>query len=394
MADDDWDSGSSDSVSETSSEGYLSRLGSSIGGMLVGLLLIPLAVMVLYWNEGRAVDAFTALNAGAAAVVQAKSDGPVDPALEGKLVHLTGAANAGKGIADPQFGIGSANALRVMRNVQMYQWSEETKSESSTEVGGTKTTKKTYTYTKKWSDTAIDSTKFKKSDGHVNPKMAITSQNTDNTAATLGGYTLGKPLLAKLRSNEPLPVDPARPAPQGFRAESGGYYWGQGNEGSPQIGDYKVSFTMVPAGTLSVVGGVNGGILTSFTGKNNFEIAMATPGSASSDQMFAVEKSNQGIFTWILRLVGFLMMLAGFWMLGAPLAMLFAFLPFLEGIADFAVGLVALMAAVPATLIVIALSWMAHRPLLGVGLLIIAGAAFFGLSKMRSERAPKLAVKS
>lgn len=40
---------------------------------------------------------------------------------------------------------------------------------------------------------------------------------------------------------------------------------------------------MVPAGTVSVVGGVNGGILTSFTGKNNFEIALATPGAVTSD---------------------------------------------------------------------------------------------------------------
>lgn len=110
--------------------------------------------------------------------------------------------------------------------------------------------------------------------------------------------------------------------------------------------------------------------------------------------MFAVEKSNQSLFTWVLRLFGFLLMLGGFWQLAAPLATLFFFLPFLEGIADFAVGFLALMAAIPAPLIVIAYSWMAHRPVLAVSLLILAGGAFFALSKMRPERAPKMAVKT
>lgn len=240
MADDDWDSGSNfdnDSISETRSNGYFSRLGSSIKGMFTGLLLIPLAAFVLHWNEGRAVDAFATLNAGASSVAQAQADGKTDPALEGKLIHLTGAASAGMGIADPQFGIGSTHALRVMRTVQMFQWREEKQSKSSTQIGCSKTTTKTYTYTPKWSETPIDSSSFKNRNGHVNPKMAILSHNTDNTAATLGGYTLGTlgaPILAQLRNYEPLPVDPSRPAPQGFRADSGGYYCGQGSEAAPK----------------------------------------------------------------------------------------------------------------------------------------------------------------
>src|ERR1700744_4968592 len=91
---DSFDTGSgtlsgTDTFTETSTEGYGSRLGGSLVAALIGLILVPVAVVLLYWNEGRAVDPIRALNRGGASIVEVDA-GSVDPGSNGKLVHLTG----------------------------------------------------------------------------------------------------------------------------------------------------------------------------------------------------------------------------------------------------------------------------------------------------------------
>ena len=44
----------------------------------------------------------------------------------------------------------------------MYQWKEESHSESQDNLGGSETTTTTYPYDKIWSDSPIDSSYFKK----------------------------------------------------------------------------------------------------------------------------------------------------------------------------------------------------------------------------------------
>src|SRR5689334_19588357 len=46
---------------ETSSQGFGSRLGSSLTGLLIGPLLVIGAIVLLCWNEGRAVQGPTLL---------------------------------------------------------------------------------------------------------------------------------------------------------------------------------------------------------------------------------------------------------------------------------------------------------------------------------------------
>jgi hypothetical protein len=55
--------------------------------------------------------------------------------------------------------------------------------------------------------------------------------------------------------------------------------------------------------------------------------------------------------------------------------MLVAFLPFLEGLVGIGTFFVALGLAIPITLITIAIAWIASRPLIGGGILLVAVAA-------------------
>src|SRR5690242_11372948 len=88
-----------------------------------GLLLVVAAVVLLFWAEGRAVATARALEEGAGIVLSADSS-KLDPANEGKLVHISGDAVAQGVPADTRFGITAEGAVRLVREVEMLQWKE------------------------------------------------------------------------------------------------------------------------------------------------------------------------------------------------------------------------------------------------------------------------------
>ena len=53
-----------DTYTETEKVSYGSRIGSSFGGMIPGILLFLGAFPLLFWNEGRAVKTARARDAG------------------------------------------------------------------------------------------------------------------------------------------------------------------------------------------------------------------------------------------------------------------------------------------------------------------------------------------
>src|SRR3954452_5853960 len=148
-----------DSYREVSSEGWGSRLGKAVKGVVVGLVLFLVSFPLLFWNEGRAVHRAQDLEEGTKNVVSISAD-KADQANNGKLVHLTGKAEPKGTLTDPDFGV-SVHAIRLTRTVEMYQWKEEKKEEKKKKLGGGEETVTTYNYNKGWSDDLQDSSKFK-----------------------------------------------------------------------------------------------------------------------------------------------------------------------------------------------------------------------------------------
>ena len=91
-------------VTETTTIGWGSRLGSSIKGVLFGILMFLAGFPVLFWNEGNTVKTRKALDEGQGACVVAESNAKVDVDLDGKLVHMTGTADTKDVLADAAFG--------------------------------------------------------------------------------------------------------------------------------------------------------------------------------------------------------------------------------------------------------------------------------------------------
>jgi Transmembrane protein 43 len=378
----DFSDSGADSYTETSTEGWGSRIGGSIVAALIGLLLVPVAIVLLYWNEGRAVDAIRALDRGAKSIVEVAAT-PLDLKADGKLVHVTGMLQPGTPARDPVFGVTADGLVRLSRKVEMFQWEEQSKTETHENIGGSKTTTTTYTYRRAWLDHPVDSNRFHGGGDHRNPPMPDKSQIFDAADVTLGAYKVDHQVLDRLSAFTAI-QNPAAPPP-GYMTSGSTFYHGQ-NPADPRIGDVRVTFSGIAAQTVSVAAAATSGILTPWRDANGYTIALAEPGTVPAATLFAEEKKAEGTLTWILRGVGFVVVLVGFLFMARPLTILFAVLPFLESIVGAGAFLAAVTLSVPVTLVTIAIAWIAHRPVIGVGLLVAAVAGLFLLGRIGPRR--------
>ena len=169
--------------------GFFERLWQSITGILIGLGLIALVIWGIFWNEGRAIGTTRALNEGAGVTVSVPS-AQVQPGNESKLIHTTGTLRGGQ-LADADFQV-RAQAVRLVRKVEMYQWKEEQRTENRSNAGGSQTRTTTYSYTRVWSDRPIASQNFRQG-GHQNPAMPITgrSEAAPNHSSRIRSHIFG-----------------------------------------------------------------------------------------------------------------------------------------------------------------------------------------------------------
>ncbi|MBQ6472848.1 MAG: hypothetical protein IJJ33_12760 [Victivallales bacterium] len=118
-------------------------------------------------------------------------------------------------------------------------------------------------------------------------------------------------------------------------------------------------------------------------------IQMLSSGVRSAEEMFQSAEKGNKMMTWLLRLIGFLVMYGGLRMVLGPLDVLADVLPFLGSVMRIGTGLVSFLIAAPCTLVTVAIAWIVYRPVLAIILLVIAAALIFLLFKKRqSGQAP------
>ena len=101
-------------------------------------------------------------------------------------------------IKDPIFDI-IVNDLKLQRSVQMYQWSEESSEKCTDNIWWSETCETTYSYSKTWEDTPIDSNSFYESAWHENPiTWKYESQEREKHPILVWKYTLDDIFVWKL----------------------------------------------------------------------------------------------------------------------------------------------------------------------------------------------------
>jgi len=372
--------------SEVTSEGWFSRIKDSIKGVLVGLVLFVLAFPVLWFNEGRAVRTAKSLEEGAGAVVSVGSD-KVDGAHEGKLVHLSGNTATTDVLTDDTFGV-TFNGIKLQRAVEMYQWVEEEKEESSKKVGGSKETKKTYSYKKEWADDLENSSEFKVKEGH---EMPVKEQEWTAANVTLGAFSLPSRLVERVGKAAALSVDSAALAKVSgaFKAKAkalnGGFYIGA-DPANPAIGDLKVSFKAVKPAVVSVVAVQRGNSFEPYKAKAGGEVELLEQGNKPAAEMFQSAQDDNATLTWILRVIGFLMMAFGVYMVARPVAVLGDVVPFVGSFFAFGAGIFGFLIAMVGSSLTVAVAWIFYRPLLGILLLVVTGGGAAGLMALKRKQ--------
>lgn len=385
-------------VTETTTEGWGSRLGSSIKGVLVGLALFAAGFPLLFWNEGNAVKTAKAIDEGEGACVSLESNAKVDAEMEGKLVHLTGKADTKDVLKDDAFGV-SATAIRLERKVEMYQWIEESRTTEKKKMGGKVEKTTTYTYKQDWAPTAINSSGFKEA-GHDNPgTMEFQSDQKLAANVSFGAYRLSESQIGRIGAAQAyaFPTDFVCKVER-VQMQGGTIYVPnvatRGNEknnrdvaSQPRVGDMRVTFKVVLPHDISIIAKQKGDSFIDYTAKTGKKLNYLTDGVEDATAMFATARKNNAILTWLLRLVGFLAMYIGLGMVFKPLSVLADVLPILGDIVGIGTGIVAGLIAFVCAVVTIAIAWITYRPVLGITLLVLAVAGIVLLIKKRRAKA-------
>ena len=375
---------------EVTKTSYGSRLSNSLGGILGGLIMFIAATILLWWNEGRSVKTAKMLKAAETECVDVASIASLDPALDGQLVHATAVAKTDEVLTDPDYGL-SVNAIRLVRDVEYYQWVEHSTSETKDKIGGGQETTTTYTYSKEWVSGPIDSGSFKDPEyqgkNYVRttvPDRTVTAQKVD-----FGAYVLPPALVGAIPAGTSVNVPASVANGVDVFVDGSTVYYGEQPQ-TPAIGDVRVSFTQADGGTASILAQVTGNTFESYKHKNGKSLMVLKMGEHSQESMFESEKAANKAILWIVRILGIILAIVALRMTFSILVTILKVLPFLANIASLGVNLVTGIVGFIWSLLVIMIAWVAYRPLLAVALaLVIAALVYFLISK--SKKAPAAA---
>lgn len=224
---------------------------------------------------------------------------------------------------------------------------------------------------------------------------------------TFGAYKLPQFLVKSINNDQPVNVSlspeliaefdqtitPAQTAASdSVGAEKPSYVHVSGNEvylgrgGAAQIGDVRITFTKVMPQEVSVMAKAQGNTFGRFVAKNGKTFAEIRCGNVSAQEIIQQEKDENTMWTWVLRILGVVLVCTGLKMMFEFLTTWTAFLPFLRQILSAGVGLVCSIGGFVWSVVVIALAWLFYRPVLGMALLIVAGAGIWYLRKRAQEK--------
>lgn len=378
----------SDTHTVTTTQSWGSRLGGSFKGILFGIIMFLGSFVLLWWNEGSTQEQRLALLEGAAMVVAAPN-AEIDKDKEGKLIHTTGLIKTEESLQDGEFGIAMPEALQLRRQVEMYQWQESSSSKSEKNLGGSETTTKTYSYAKGWSSSLAKSSNFQKPEGHQNPEtMEYENQTWVADQARMGALRIRPEEVKGLSNFQPIDLEGFlfNKILRSYQVMGDHIYVGD-NPQEPQVGDMRIRFSFVPATQASIIAQQQGDVLVPYQTKVGKALLLLQSGDHSAQAMFASAQSANDTMAWIMRLVGFMLMFAGLRTILAPLSVLGDVVPFIGDLIGVGTGIIAFLIALPLTLITIAIAWVFYRPLLALGLGVVAVGSLGALWNLRRKKA-------
>ena len=442
---------------EVTTTGYGTRVGNSFKSIGTGFVLLIAATALLWWNEGRAVKTAKMLEEAGSAYVEMPNPDKKDASLDGELICGTAMATTEDSLSDNQFGIG-AKAISLKRKVEYYQWIEHASEEKEDKLGGKEVTTTTYTYSKEWVSRPVESAQFKDPAYQKLNTVLTTYEDQEQWAENVswGAYKLSESLIHSISSKEAMdlaisedlltqfdkatktayerfygvkqPTQPAQPAQTVVLSDSAKavadslqavndsinkamanaenkkdleYIHQAGNvlyfgrvPGSPEVGDVRVTFEKVVPAKVTVMAVVDGDTFKPFKAKNGKRFETLVMGKKTGDEIIEDAQDANSTWTWILRIVGILLVISAFKSIFGFLTMILKVVPFIANIIGFGVNIVCTILGIFWSLIIIALAWLFYRPLLSICLLAIGAFLVWVFAFKGKDKLKELAAKA
>nr|XP_057911305.1 transmembrane protein 43 [Doryrhamphus excisus] len=365
-------------VRSKTNPGFLQRLSDTAGGTLVGVGLFFLSIYVLFTNEGRALRTALSLDEGLAQVVSLDTFASLDLQNNNRLVHLSAQLRTLQPLHDPNYGV-AVQAVKLKREVEMYQWVEYRESKDYQENGETKT-ETTYSYNTEWKAELINSRNFDKEIGHQNPSaMAAESVTVVAPQVRVGPFTLSEGLVEQVNNFQTLSLrDFTSSDSDPFFTISDDYFYHTQNPKRPEVGDVRVRFSFAglsgetsdlgPAQTVSVVAKQRGEKLMPFRTKSGDILEILYLEELSAEEVFAREQQYNNMKTWGLRAAGWALMFLSIQLTTRILYTLVDWVPILRELVSVGLKIFALCVSSSLSLLVIAVGWVFYRPLVAAAL--------------------------
>ena len=441
---------------EQKTTGYGTRVGNSFKAIGSGLIMFCIGTALLWWNEGRTVKTEKMLDEVGGNYVEMENPNKKDASLDGELICGTALATTEDSLSDAQFGVG-AKAIALHRKVEYYQWVESSEEKSEDKLGGKEVTTTTYTYSKKWVSTPVESSEFKDPAYQNKNTVLTTVEESDQYAenVSFGAYKLNETLIHRISSSEGLDLaisedllkdldknaqvayerfygtkktankaveqpaettvlsDSAKAVADSLKAVNDSiiknavnkkdfeYVHQAGNvlyfgrvPGSPEVGDVRVTFEKVVPAKVTVMAVVDGDSFKPYKAENGKRFQTLVMGKRSGDDIIEADKEANNMWLWLLRGVGVLLVIGGLKGIFGFLETILKVVPFIANIFGWGVGVVCTIIGVAWSLIVIAIAWLFYRPILGITLLVISGFLTWVFAFKGKDKLKELAAKA
>ncbi len=262
-------------------------LGTPVSRFAAGLVLLWLATMVLWLNEG-AMDVAKITRSSIAL-----SADKVENTANRKLVSVTGKLMTDDEIGDPQF-LKPGRYLKLMRKVQMFAWQKQ------------KTGKG---FEKVWTPDP------KPING--NPSLTLKNKTWQASSVQVGAYTID-PQMVELPSPEALKLSADKMVlRRGDRLDGKFYVFsGDGTPKKPHIGDLRISYLAVENSVEVTAFGKKEGDMLAPSVTVEYKFYKIFRGDR--DEAFAQLPAQHTGRLWLFRLVGLLLMWLGFSLFSLP----------------------------------------------------------------------------
>jgi len=169
---------------------------------------------------------------------------PVDADNEGRLVKVSGRLSVEQPATDPQLGLQAADAIVLIREVEMLQWQEHCNAGACT-------------LATIWSPTLVDSTRFSASPGQRNPDhFPLQGERFAGKDIRLGAFVPDVDLLVASLDSTPRPVS-LDEFPENLAASFSvvdGALVSANDRDHPAVGDLRIRYRIVPAGEVTLSG--------------------------------------------------------------------------------------------------------------------------------------------